>query len=311
MSYIILLNNLSFTEANTNDRNLIREVLTKLASLMGDLKRINYEIILNSGFPDISIANEKIIKIIYSLADEETKAVLLSKIRYKIYEPFSSDGYNKYLEKGLPHDDYYIENYDKSYDIFGTFFAVALYTNSPILSADLICNIEIFKEEFIFIISDNDKRIEIRNFKLSQENEEIIAILNEIDNWYAWFDSIEQSEFVKITDDCKEEIIEKFSFNAPFGKKIKTHIRTIRDYMRKIKTGAIKIPNYKKMGIDASPESESTRKNKKLMKERKANDCSGKRITADWHSKLGDYRLYFIPYDNFICICKFTLHLPI
>ena len=42
MSYIILLNNLSFTEANTNDRNLIREVLTKLASLMGDLNRINH-----------------------------------------------------------------------------------------------------------------------------------------------------------------------------------------------------------------------------------------------------------------------------
>lgn len=97
--------------------------------------------------------------------------------------------------------------------------------------------------------------------------------------------------------------------------KIIRHLDCMNKYMKAIRSGKIKAPNYTQMGIEASQESEITLKHYGHLRTFKCPD--GKKRVFSWHSKIKgkvNLRIYFYPPDKeneHFLIGYIGRHLPI
>ncbi|MBN2533953.1 MAG: hypothetical protein JXB88_13770 [Spirochaetales bacterium] len=276
---------------------------------------MQYEIIFNSKFPEIQIHGQYIKNIIYNIADKETKNVLLSRIDKNIAHPFASDYYDEYLIENLDYENFTVQG--TTIQIFGTFLAAALYTKSPVLTADTICSLAFFKTNKIILeCSLNNEIHSLVNILLSTKLDNILFRLNEIsqqniDNWKDWLNQLENNQYIKVTSDFISDM-NTISFKCVMGNTIRRHKEILQEQMHKLKSGIIKDLNLYNCGITIHDESDSVKNNPKLRRYRLVTDCNGQKNYAFLHTIIGNkVRMYFIPKTDYICLCRvFTQHLP-
>jgi len=119
---------------------------------------------------------------------------------------------------------------------------------------------------------------------------------------------------ITFCEEVKNQLID-LNYNTSVLRNINRHLGCMSKYMKAIRSGEVKTPNYTQMGIGASRESEITLKHYGHLRNFQCPD--GKERVFSWHSKIkgkANLRIYFYPLDEengHFLIGYIGKHLPI
>ena len=306
------LNYFSFEEPleTITDADVIN-TLMELSLFLKLLKDNDMQLIINQNLSQC-VLNGKVLKEhIQNITNMNIRLLLMSKITN--YHPFCSDTdtsyeYNEDIMLNNCHEEF------SKIDILENFLACSLYYNSPILTPDLLCQKQQFLDTEITIVCDNEI-LKIDNLLLSKSSKLLDEYLSKhnmdlytkINNWneYQLFVN-EKFEYVEILDDCIDDL-KKYSFTSIQGRNVIEDIEKINTFIFENGKNPEYV-HYKQLSKHINKENDDKLIKRKSKLTRKDKDGNSK--VMSWHTRIGDYRLYFYFDSSKVYFSLFTSKIP-
>lgn len=294
-----------------NDTDVIN-TLEELCVFMELLKQHNMTLIINQRLSLLQLNGKPLKEYIKNIAEQKKRSLLI--VKFTNFSPFCSDITTHYDSD----EDIMLKNCMEKVskiDILENFLACALFDKSPIVTADKLCSKKQFFEQDLKIECDNNQNFIIDNFLLSNGSsaiESYVKKLNnekylQITNWDDYQDYVNQEfKYIEVLDGLVDDL-QKYSFTSIQGRNVIEDIEKINIFIEKNK-GNPKFANFKNLSKHINEENDDKlvkRKNKLTKKDKEGNS-----IIMSWHTRIGDYRLYFYFTDKKLYFNFFTSKIP-
>lgn len=285
----------------------VTSTLKEMVALIQNLNNNNLELILNSMFSNISV-NGKALKQHILLLDQKSKIFMLDVLK-RSSKPFCSDLYDEYQEDVVIMSD--CKEAVDGIDVLETFLACAMYLKAPIITPDKLCSKSQFLESPINIQCNTGHNEKLDNFLLSNQHLLISSLktqtIQNISDWDTYINHVNSNlKKIEILEECANDL-KVYSFNSIQG-------RNIREDMEKINTfiidngGNPAHVQYKELSKHINEETQNKLVKRKSKLTRK--DKDGKSKTMSWHTRIGDYRLYFYFTNDIVYFTLFCAKIP-
>ena len=236
--------------------------------------------------------------------DRDLMVLLLAKISNSL--PFCSNNYDEYQnEENIVLGNCKVK--DTDIEILENFLACAIYLNTPVVTAKVLCNNNQFTNEKIEIECVNEDT-SLDNYFLEDidtiKNKVEQNIKSSVDSWKTWKQSsLPLYKNISISDDCFEEI-SGYSFSSKYAKGIFDFVEKINNFVESKKVNNL---NFEECCSYTTQESDT--RLKKFKGQLAVKNCKGQKEVASWHTRINqDFRLYFTldTESNKICLVKLT-----
>lgn len=292
----------------------IQNTIQNLISLIKQLSQYDSDIIFPSSFISYSLNNKTIYNHLIDNFDEDDVKLILVKVGNQCDDNVCSDINEDYLNDDIEIDFMNCKEKVTNMDIFGTFLACSLFSDSPIITPDKLNQLNHFDFDEIHI-EENMNTHKIVNYKLSDYmniiNNFQTNIYERLDTWEEYLENTKESlEYIDFTKSCIKDFKKNANINDKYIQLTRTQIERLNTIVKNNGGNHNKCENITNSGVNARPESSSRFnhfKNNILYKK----NCNNIKESMTWHSRIDYYRLYFTcGLSENICFTFFTKKIP-
>jgi len=307
------------TFAFENPKSTVTEqdVVDTLKDLLEFIKKLtdyDSDVILTSNFLYFEICNKDIYTYLHEYFDEDEQKLIYRRVDISSSNVHCSDLYEDYLIEDMEIDYLLCKEKTSEKEIFGTFLACSLFTDSPIVTPNKLCDDTYFLKDNIEIVSSIDTH-KLLNYQLSHYT----TILDKFDTQEyitldTWEDYIAQikNEFlhVEFTKSCIKDLKRTTtSISNKYITLIRKQVELLNNFVVSNGGTPKSCDNISTSGVNARQESSSRLDSLKETLEKK--DCNNTKRVMSWHTRIDFYRLYFTcDFNNKICFTFFTKKIP-
>jgi mRNA-degrading endonuclease RelE of RelBE toxin-antitoxin system len=285
----------------------VTDTLKEIVKLIIELNKNDTELILNSMFSNITVNGKELKQHVLSL-DQKSKIFLLATLKNSS-KPFCSDLYDEYGDNETVMSD--CKEKIDNIDILETFLACAMYLKAPIVTPDKLCSKSQFLNSTIDIICNKGHSEQLDNYFLSKKHSLITnlqtQIIQNISDWDTYINHVNTNLVkVEILSECIKDF-KVYSFNSIQGRNIREDIEKINQFIID-NGGNPSHVHYKQLGKHINEETDDKLVKRKSKLTRK--DKNGISKIMSWHTRVGDYRLYFYFTKEIVYFTLFCAKIP-
>ncbi|WP_067177841.1 hypothetical protein [Sulfurospirillum sp. UCH001] len=306
------LNYFAFEKAKEgiNDSHIL-QTLRDIFSFSSLLHKHSISLIINQNLLNTYVKGDLLKNYLLKIEEADIRRALLSK--FTNYHPFCSDTYDAYGDNevimlGNCHE------LSTKIDIIGNFLACAMYNNSSIVTPDKLCSREAFFGDKINISCEHSQ-YELYNFCLSKHETMLLEYLENkhkaeyanISTWQEYQNYVNSNfKYVEILNDCISTLL-PYAWGSIQQRNVLEDISNINTFIEANGGNPLHV-NFSKLGkhINEETSNKQSKRKHRLTKKDKDNNS----IILSWHTRIGDYRLYFYLTDSKVYFVFFTPKIP-